>query len=346
LIARDGPAALYDGPIGAAIVKAIRSADGSLSREDLRAYRVRERRPLRATFGPYAIVSMPPPSSGGACVIESLNVLDCLASGRGGIRQVWQAGELPPLLARSFQHAFADRSRWFGDPDCVEVPVAQLIDREYACRLAARPVSGLDDFGSTTLPDDGGTSHFCVADRLGNVVAITETINGTFGSLVVADPYGIVLNNEMDDFSIYPDRPNIYGLVQGRANAVAPGKRPLSSMSPTIVLKDDRPVLTVGASGGPRIITAVAQVLLAVLALDQPVEQAVSAVRMHQQWRPEEVYFDQAPPEDLAETLRRAGLKVSEERKTAVVNAIQLLPDGTMIGVSDPRRGGRPVALP
>ena len=217
---------------------------------------------------------------------------------------------------------------------------------EYAEELCTPGARETNKFGSTSIPDDGGTSHFCVVDRFGNVVTLTETINGEFGSLVIAEPFGVVLNNEMDDFATSPGKANMFGLVQGQANVVAPGKRPLSSMSPTIVLKDGRPVLTLGASGGPRIITAVMQVMLNVIEFDRPLEEAMSAVRLHHQWQPDEVYFDQDPPQQLVTALERAGQTISSKRKGAAVQAIQILSDGTIVGASDPRKGGRPVGLP
>ncbi|NUQ50897.1 MAG: gamma-glutamyltransferase, partial [Phycisphaerae bacterium] len=194
-------------------------------------------------------------------------------------------------------------------------------------------------------PDDRGTSHLCVVDRWGNVVALTETINGTLGSLVVAEPFGILLNNQMDDFVTRPGTPNLFGLVQGEANVVAPGKRPLSSMSPTIVLRDGRPVLVLGAAGGPRIITAVLQVMLATLD-GTPLEQAMAAPRLHHQWQPDLVFHDGPLPDDLRLDLERRGHRFSDERRTASVNAIMILPDGTLLGASDPRRFGRPVGVP
>jgi gamma-glutamyltranspeptidase/glutathione hydrolase len=275
---------------------------------------------------------------------------------------------LPHLLVECLKHAFADRARWLGDPDFGDVPVDRLLSHEYIRQLSGRVGGPRDpkEYGTeawpTTLPDDRGTSHFSIVDRQGNVVALTETINGVFGSLVVAEPFGIVLNNQMDDFTTAPGQPNLFGLVQGAANAVAPGKRPLSSMTPTIVLKtgywdrsdprtgvwreDPRPVLTLGASGGPRIITAVLQVMLNVTEGEMPLEQAIEQPRLHHQWLPDEVYFDRAPPAELVELLRSRGHAISEQRRGAVVQAIQILEDGTLVGASDPRKGGRPAGVP
>jgi gamma-glutamyltranspeptidase/glutathione hydrolase len=318
-----------------------------MTKADLLRYRVAEREPLRARIGDYEVVTMPPPSSGGVCTVEALNVLYCLARGVDkDVRGLRADGRFEAALVRSFKHAFADRARWLGDPDFTQVPTARLTNREYACELAAKTADESEAFGSVRVPEDGGTSHLCVADRFGNVVAWTETINGSFGSLVVVEPYGIILNNEMDDFLTVRGEANLYGLRQGEANLVGPGKRPLSSMSPTIVVKDGRPVLALGASGGPRIITAVTQVILNVMEFEQSLGEAITAVRLHHQWQPDEVYFDGAPPEQLVAALKAAGEKVSERRKGAAVQAIRFLEDGTMTGASDPRKGGRPVGVP
>ncbi len=345
LIAERGPEVLYDGAIGDAIVQVVQAAGGQLTRADLGNYQPRRRQPLLATWRGYQIATMPPPSSGGVCLIEALNILDQMASDFPGGLPAVREDYYPSLLVCALKHAFADRARWLGDPDFTPVPTARLISRDHARQLASRrcPPDGRD-YGSSQMPEDGGTSHFCVADRSGNLVALTETINGNFGSLLVADPYGILLNNEMDDFATQIGKPNLYGLIQGAANAVAPGKRPLSSMSPTIVLKDGRPLLALGASGGPRIITSVTQVLLNVIEFDMPLDQAMSAVRIHHQWQPDEVYFDQAPPPELTDRLQAAGHTLSPQRRTGIVQAIQFLPDGTMVGASDPRKGGRPAA--
>jgi gamma-glutamyltranspeptidase/glutathione hydrolase len=346
LLARQEAAAFYDGWIAQAIVRAVNGAGGRMTAADLAGYRVKTRSPLRAKFGDYDVIAMPPPSSGGTCIIETLNLLDAyVGANEGGLAAVRESGKYYPMLVEALKHSFADRARWLGDADFADVPVQRLIDPAYARTLAKKDVADLDDYGSAQLPDDRGTSHFCIADNQGNVVAITETINGTFGSLVIAEPYGILLNNQIDDFAAEPGKPNLYGLIQGAANAIAPGKRPLSSMSPTLVFRDGKPVLALGASGGPRIITSVLQVLLNVLVFEQDLATAIQAPRIHHQWRPDVVYFDAAPPAELASRLRDAGLKISDQHKTGVVQAIHFLPDGMMVGASDPRKGGRPAGV-
>jgi gamma-glutamyltranspeptidase/glutathione hydrolase len=347
MLAEHGPGAFYEGPIARSILTAVRGAEGVLAREDLQGYRVREREPLRVKIGPYEVVGMPPPSSGGVGVIEAWQILQAAAK-----RPDVQSEALRPhVLVEALKHVFADRARWLGDPDFVDVPVRRLIDPRYAAERAGqiRPEGPREPqaYGTTApSPGDGGTSHFCIVDPAGNVVALTETINGVFGSYLVAETFGIVLNNEIDDFTVNPNEPNLFGLMQGRANELAPFKRPVSSMAPTIVLKDGKPVLVIGAAGGPRIISAVLQVIVAVLERGQSLEQAMSAVRLHHQWQPDEVCFDREPPPELLAALQKAGQKISQERKTATVQAIQILPDGTLVGACDPNRGGRPVGLP
>ncbi|MCZ2401310.1 MAG: gamma-glutamyltransferase [Phycisphaerae bacterium] len=353
LLAEMGPGAFYDGPLAEAIVRAAAAAGGSLTADDLRHYRVRYREPIRFSYAGCEIVTMPPPSSGGVCMAEVCNILAAARQG-GGIDGRHDAAH---LLLEALKHAFADRARYLGDADFADVPVQRLTSRAHAEALARtirrERTQAPERYGTTaptsgpaaSPPDDRGTSHLCVVDRWGNVVALTETINGTLGSLVVAEPFGILLNNQMDDFVTRPGTPNLFGLVQGEANVVAPGKRPLSSMSPTIVLRDGRPVLVLGAAGGPRIITAVLQVMLATLD-GTPLEQAMAAPRLHHQWQPDLVFHDGPLPDDLRLDLERRGHRFSDERRTASVNAIMILPDGTLLGASDPRRFGRPVGVP
>ena len=348
LIAKDGPDAFYRGPIGKAIIDAVQAHGGLLVPGDLSRYRVVERQPLRISqFDAmrefqHEIVAMPPPSSGGVCLAEILNIIGACTS-RSDIDP---EGGREHVLVEAMKHAFADRARWLGDPEFHPIPSAGLTSLRYAAlcaqRLPARQTLFWTDYGSSSPPpDDGGTSHFCVADRHGNIVALTETINGAFGSLIVVEPYGIILNNEMDDFLTVRGQANLYGLIQGEANLVKPGKRPLSSMSPTIVLKDGKPLLVLGASGGPRIITSVLQVAQHVMN-GQSIEQAMTELRLHHQWQPDEIHFDREPPPDLVENLRQRGHKISNKRRSGIVQAIRFLDDGTMVGASDPKKGGRP----
>ena len=225
------------------------------------------------------------------------------------------------------------------------MPTERLISKEYATSLAYRidpnQTRKIDSYGITVLPDDAGTSHFCVADRWGNVVTSSETINTTFGSLVAIEDFGLILNNEMDDFVSQPGKPNAYGLVQSANNAIAPGKRPLSSMAPTIVLKDEQPFMLLGASGGPGIISSVLNVMLGVIDFGQTLEQAMLRPRPHHQWQPDRVYFDTQPSEKWRNGLAKRGHKQAKKQRTGVVQAIVKSGD-TWIGASDPRKGGKP----
>ncbi|HNQ21846.1 MAG TPA: gamma-glutamyltransferase [Phycisphaerae bacterium] len=350
LIAQDGAGCLHHGPVAAQIEATVRAAGGILTRDDLERYEVRRREPLRCRYRDYTVLTVPPPSSGGTAIIEGLKILETFDLPR--------LATTDPALTTHVQiealkHAFADRARWLGDPDFGRVPVERLTSAAYARRLAARidvnRTKPPDDYGTADaaellappVGDDGGTSHFCVVDKAGNVVVATETINTEFGSLLAVEEYGLILNNEMDDFTAVAGAPNAFGLIQGEANAVAPGKRPLSSMSPTIVLKDNEPVLLVGASGGPRIITSVFHVMLCLLDYGRSPEEAMTSCRPHQQWSPDEVCFDHDPPASLAAALQQRGHHLADKRRTGIVQFI-LRRDGTWIGASDPRKGGRP----
>jgi len=243
------------------------------------------------------------------------------------------------------KHAFADRARWLGDADFAPVPVRRLTSKGYARELAGRLRAGAvlnpEEYGQGQLPEDAGTSHFCVVDAQGNCVVSTETINTSFGCLGAVDEWGLILNNEMDDFTAVPGGQNVFGLRQSPLNAVAPGKRPLSSMTPTIVLADGKPMLLVGGSGGPRIISSVLNVILRVVDLGEPMEDAIAGRRLHHQWFPDEIVFDAPPEADVLAGLRSRGHAVSERYGTGVVQAI-LIRDGRLSGASDPRKGGKP----
>ncbi|UCG32222.1 MAG: gamma-glutamyltransferase, partial [Phycisphaerales bacterium] len=250
-IASEGRKGFYGGRVAAGIEAAMAANDGLITKDDLFRYEVKEREPLRIDYRGYEIIAMPLPSSGGICLAEILNILAEFDVGR-----IAQANPLDVwhLKAEAFKHAFADRANWLGDSDFVRVPTAWLTSREYGGSLAARVsldlTSEVDGYGLAPPPEDHGTSHFCVVDSHGNCLVSTETINTGFGSLAAVGDWGLILNNEMDDFEAEPGRPNAYGLIHSRRNAILPGKRPLSSMAPTLVLKDRQPVLLIGASGG------------------------------------------------------------------------------------------------
>lgn len=368
LLAERGAAAFYDEPIGPAIVRAANDAGGALTLDDLKSYRVKERTPLRFSTPSFANdgssfewITMPPPSSGGVTLAQICQASKMLESGCGGGLYAGIIGIERRI--ESYKHAFANRARYLGDPDFISMPIERLISLDYAQEIADRARDwesrrADEEYGMVLRsasqpgampPDDRGTSHFCIADRFGNVVSMTETINGGYGSFVIVEPFGIILNNQIDDFTTVLGEANLFGLVQGTANLVAPGKRPLSSMSPTIIARNGKPVLAIGASGGPRIITAVqcvASIAISGYAVGVDLlEGAMREIRLHHQWKPDEAYFDREPEENMAEVLKYVrfyGHAISDTRRRASVQVIQLQPNGEMIGACDPNKGGQP----
>jgi gamma-glutamyltranspeptidase/glutathione hydrolase len=345
IIAEHGADGFYRGQVAEAIVAEVRRGDGLISEADLAAVKPVVREPLSEGFDGCTVLSMPPPSSGGIALLESLNIMKSLEARHpdAGLGKLSHKAPLRlHVLAESFKHVFADRAASVGDADFARVPVARLTSREYAGALARRTdltrTQPPETYGRFATPDDGGTSHFSVLDAKGNAVACTETINTHFGSYVVEPKFGIVLNNEMDDFTSLPGVPNAFGLIQSEANAIGPGKRPLSSMTPTIVVREGRAEFVVGASGGPRIITATIQVLLNMVQFQMSPQEAVAAPRIHHQWHPDvlEVETDSlAAPE-----LKEMGHKVRVRRDGAVVQAASRDARGRLRAASDPRKGG------
>ncbi len=345
MISYKGDLAIYDGQIGDEIVRAVRRSGGVLNLRDLLAYRVRERTPIRFRYRDFEILSMPPPSSGGIVIAEVLTILNNKPMPD---LFVGQPGLATHYFVEACKHAFADRSRWLGDPAYADVPTDTLTSEAYAAKLA----KGIDEkktkppkaYGSMRIvKDDDGTSHVSVVDADDNVVAWTETINTTFGSYVMTDRFGIILNNEMDDFSAEPGKPDAFGLQTSHRNAVAPAKRPLSSMSPTIVMdRNGLPIITLGGSGGPRIITSVLNVLVNMLDRDMTLGEAMEEVRLHHQWMPNEIRFSDPPSRELAAELRKRGHKIGKRRTTGIIQAIEWRPDNSLLGASDPRKGGMP----
>jgi gamma-glutamyltranspeptidase / glutathione hydrolase len=284
---------------------------------------------------------MPPPSSGGVALVQIFGIFDRRFEDLA--RPNHNSPAYLHLLAEAIKHAFADRAEWLADPAFADVPTQQLIAPSYLDDLAGRVRSEavLDDrfdYGTVT---PGGTSHLSVIDSNGMAVACTETVNLIYGSLVYVPEFGIVLNNQMDDFTTDPDAPNAFGLRQSLRNVPEPGKRPLSSMSPTIVLKDGRAVAIAGASGGPRIISATAQALLNSLLFDMDARQAVSSPRVHHQWLPE-IFYVEPPLAALDDALGEFGHTIAHMEDIGVVQLIRVHADGTITAASDPRKGGRP----
>lgn len=343
-IARDGAAGFHDGEVAAAIVSEIESTGGIVSRDDLRTQRPVVREALSRRLGTGTLWTMPPPSSGGIALLETLNVLQAAEE-----RLVGPRDRLAPhflhLFTESLEHAFADRAEFLGDADFVSVPLARLTSTDYARALARRidpqTTQPGEAYGRFQIPDDSGTTHFSILDADGNAVACTETINTLFGSYVVEPRFGVVLNNEMDDFTAHPGQPNAFGLQQGAANSIEPGKKPLSSMTPTIVVRDGKAEFVAGASGGPRIISATLQVLLGMSRFGLTPDEAVRAPRLHHQWMPRRLDVEPDFPEEIAQSLAERGHTIRRTDDGAVVQAAARVPGGVR-GASDPRKHGRP----
>lgn len=282
-----GPDGFYKGAVGAAIVASSQAGKGILTQADLDQYRPRELAPIECDYRGFHVVSAPPPSSGGVVICEVLNVLEGYPLKDWGFR----SAQAVHVQIEAMRHAYVDRNSYLGDPDFVKNPLDRLLSKDYAAKLRAAidPAKAGDSraIKPGVPPHEGSnTTHYSIVDRWGNAVSVTYTLNDWFGAKVTAAKTGVLLNNEMDDFTVKVGVPNLYGLVQGEANAIAPGKRPLSSMSPTIVTKDGQPVMVVGTPGGSRIITAVLHTIVNVIDYGMTVQEAVDAPRFHQQWLP------------------------------------------------------------
>jgi len=346
-ISRQGANIFYEGPLAELLCDSVRKSGGVMEPDDLAAYEPVLREPLRGNYRGYEVVSFPPPSSGGVALLQMLGMLepfDLRAAGPG-------SSLTSHLIAEAERVAFADRSRWLGDPDYFTVPVSRLLAPEYLARRAAaispdRATSSkeLSPAGPAMLePND--TLHLSVADGEGRAVALTNTLNTSFGSGMIAGASGILLNNEIDDFALAPGVPNIYGLLGGEANAVTGGKRPLSSMTPTIVELPgggSRPALVLGSPGGATIITSVLQVLINVIDHAMPLREAVDAPRFHHQWLPDFIRYERrAFAADVERGLAARGHSLQlSEGIIGNVNAIGLDVDGAWLGAADARRQG------
>jgi gamma-glutamyltranspeptidase/glutathione hydrolase len=340
LIAESGPDAFYRGPIAAAVASGSAAQGGIFTKEDFAAYTATEMPPISCTYRGYMILSAPPPSAGGPILCEMLNVLagwDLGASGAGSASTIH-------LMAETMRHAYVDRNSLLGDPAFVTNPLDRLLsqDRGAAIRAAIDPdkAAASAALGPGIPPHERAeTTHYSVADGKGNAVAVTYTLNGNFGAAIVAPGTGFLLNNEMDDFAVKPGAPNLFGLVQGAANAIAPGKRPLSSMTPTIVERDGRPALVLGSPGGPRITTAVLETLINIVDFGSAPEQAVAMPRFHHQWLPDTLFYERGgfSPDVLAGLAER-GHKLLEQGPWGAVELIAIGPDRRLFGANDPRR--------
>ncbi len=349
LISKSGRKSFYQGKIAQKIVRWSKNSGGAITLNDLKHYQIKVRKPVTGQYRGLTIHSMPPPSSGGALVVEMLNILesfDLAGMGHNSPRYI-------QVVVSAMKQAYKDRAKYFGDPDFVKIPLKQLVSKEYAKEISAsikKDISLPKDKKSKIIPppDDSGTSHLCVADHHGNTLVLTSTINTLFGSKEIVPGTGIVMNNHMDDFS-WPKGANTYGLVGSSQNYIQGGKRPLSSMSPTIITKAGKPILALGASGGPRIISATLQVIINVIDFKMNLKQAVAKPRFHHQWKPDTIFYEP----DLAEgptgaqrmeRLKKNGLTFKQRDKLGVVQAIDLS-HGHLEGVSDPRKYGQPAGF-
>jgi gamma-glutamyltranspeptidase/glutathione hydrolase len=330
-ISDEGANGFYKGPVGSSIVASSQAGKGILTQADLDQYKTRELKPVECDYRGYRIVSAPPPSSGGVIICEILNVLEGYPLKEWGFR----SAQAVHVQIEAMRHAYMDRNTYLGDPDFVNNPIDRLLDKNYAAKIRA-------------VIDPSNTTHYSIADKFGNSVSVTYTLNDWFGARVTAAGTGVILNNEMDDFTAKIGVPNLYGLVQGQANSIAPGKRPLSSMSPTIVTKDGRPVMVVGTPGGSRIITAVLHTIINVIDYGMNVQEAVDAPRFHQQWLPEITNLERfAISPDTQKLLEGMGHKFGNPQpvnhmSTILIGAPSLgaAPVGInrFYGANDPRR--------
>ncbi|MEC9442250.1 MAG: gamma-glutamyltransferase [Myxococcota bacterium] len=339
----EGPDGYYKGPVAEAIAEAVKRSGGIMTTRDLASYKVTWREPLQSTYREdFTVYAMPTPSSGGIVIIEVLNILEGF-----DLASMGYTAPALHLIIEALKHAFADRATWLGDGDFVKVPVERLTSSAYADKLRDKidrdKTKGVKSYGSTKPPkDDSGTTHVSILDTRGNMLACTSTVNTSFGSMVYVPEWGLILNNEMDDFSAQPGTPNAYGLIGNEQNAIAPGKRPLSSMSPTLVLKKGEPFMVAGGSGGPTIITGTLLALLRVIDFGMTPTEAVASPRFHHQWMPHKLYLEPGG-EEVKAGLEAAGHAVDVR---GAYNSIQIVvkTEQGWEAVSDPRKDGRPAA--
>ncbi len=341
MISEYGASAFYSGSIAQRIVKQMAANKGLITLQDLKDYRAKIRKPVSGTYRGHHIVSMPPPSSGGVHLIQMLNILESYPIGFLG----HNSADSIHLMVEAMRLAYADRSQHLGDPDFWPVPVAGLVSKDYAESLRkginmdqAKPSMDVAP-GKPHPYESNETTHFSVMDNQGNMVSNTYTLNFSFGSGVMVEGTGILLNNEMDDFSAKVGAANAYGLIGGKANSVAPHKRPLSSMTPTLVFKDGQPLLATGSPGGSRIITTVMQVILNVIDHKKNIAEAVSAPRIHHQWLPDEIRTEDGISFDTRNLLRKRGHSLRTKSAMGSANSIMRIEQG-FLGAADPRRRG------
>ncbi len=342
LIATEGTQAFYQGEIAQAIAADMAAHGGLITKEDLASYEPVVREPIRGTYRGYEVYSMPPPSSGGIHLVQMLNILEAFPIGELG----HNTAQTIHLMAESMKLAYADRSKFLGDTDFVSVPIASLTAKNYANELRGRinlnratSSQEIAPGNPNQLVESNDTTHYSVIDKYGNAVANTYTLNFSYGSNLTAAGTGILLNNEMDDFSAKPGVPNAFGLIGGEFNAIEPEKRMLSSMTPTIVMREGKPYLVTGSPGGSRIITTVLQILLNVIDHKMNIAAATNAVRVHHQWLPDELQVEQGLNRDTIGLLKEKGHQVSVKNAMGSTQSIMSGKDSFQ-GASDPRKIG------
>jgi gamma-glutamyltranspeptidase/glutathione hydrolase len=329
-IAARGPDGFYRGEVAEKIVAAVRAAGGVMTMEDLAAYRVETRSPVRGRYRGFDVISMPPPSAGGALLVQMLNVLEPFDLEKWGR----ESPDTIHVMIEAMKRAYADRAEYFGDPAFVKIPLERLISKAHAEKqrasilFAKTTPSATIRAGDAARPKGDNTTHYSVVDRFGNAVAATVTLNFSYGMGMVAGGTGVLLNNELDDFAAASGVPNAYGLVGGDANAPGPGKRPLSSMTPTILLKDGKAVLVTGSPGGSRIITTVLRVITGVIDHKLDIAEAIAQPRFHHQWLPDQVRTEPGLPPALIEALKARGHDVSVGPNSGGANSILVTPEG------------------
>ncbi|MDH7515344.1 MAG: gamma-glutamyltransferase [Bacteroidota bacterium] len=344
-IVRQGRDGFYRGETADLIVRQMREGGGVITHEDLASYRCIVRRPLHARWHGYDILTVPPPSAGGAAFLQALNILE---AGEGNEEPIYGSARYIHLMAEALRFAFSDRWKFFGDPAFVDVPLDSLLSEETARRIRSRIRL---DRTSPLLPVGGAgcidgeknqTTHYSIADKWGNAVAVTTTLNDVCGSKCVVEGAGFLLNNEMDDFSIRIGEPNQFGLAGSPCNVIRPGKRMVSSMTPVIVVKNDRPVFILGSPGGSRIVSTVLQVFRNVLEHGMALDSAVAAPRVHHQWRPDTLYYEEdSIPAEVADTLRAMGHALVPTRPFGRIDAVLYNGRARLYeGCSDPRGNG------
>ncbi|MBX3140166.1 MAG: gamma-glutamyltransferase [Trueperaceae bacterium] len=341
LISDEGPDAFYKGSIADAVVAASEANGGILSKEDFESYKVAEYEPVTCNYRGYQVISSPPPSSGGTIICEILNILEGYPIGYLG----FNSAQTVHLMTEAMRHAYVDRNTYLGDPEFVDNPLERLLSKDYAAQIRAQIVGNRATPSSEVMPgtpphEGTNTNHYSIVDAQGNAVAVTYTLNLSFGVKKIAGDTGFLLNNELDDFTVKPGVPNAYGLVQGEANAVAPGKTPLSSMSPTVITKDGDIFMVTGSPGGSRIITITLESIMNVIDHGMDVQEAIDAPRIHHQWLPDVLYVERfALSADTRALLEAMGHVIQEGGNWGSAEAIlRNLTTGVLYGANDSRR--------